>query len=324
MSYSDEVTMRRTIYQGTRRHWRLGGLIAIVVAAVAAASALALFGSRAAVARHETVLLVPPLQAGGAGWCLVKQSAAEENGGCSGVRARYPFLAQVLHTSSTPPEAAGILLTAPQVAAVSIGGGAPLATHAEPALPDGLRVVVWRIAGEQESNGGFPPSTTALAADGAAIPQAPGRGQPLITFLSTENTNGPANPQHGACSIAATTLPTLSAKRSEVVPKPTAYHSSIAGALIACATTEYSLNDRTLLASVLSDAADPGATPSTLPAMKPVAGHLGTFEAPGQEGPQVARRIPGGWLVVSKGGGEPQRLSLLGHLRATVRRLGAS
>jgi hypothetical protein len=313
--------MRLTKHQ---RKWRMSVLLGVAVAAALAATAVALFASRTAVARHETVLLVPPLQAGGAGWCLVRLSAAEEHGGCSGVKARYPFLAQVLYSNNPPAETGGILLTAPQVAAVSVGGGAPLATHTEAVLPDRLRVLEWRIAGERAGDTGFPPSTIPLASDGATIPLSPRRGEPLIVFLPTERTGGGAtNQRRGACSIAATTLPALSARRSEVLPKPTVYESPISGAFVACATTEYALDGSTLLATVLSQAARPGATPSALPAMKPVAGHAGTFEAPGQEGQLVARRVLGGWLIVSKGERQSQRLLLLEHLRASVRGLGS-
>lgn len=300
-----------------RRHWRLRVLLGLAAAVSLAATACAVGGSLTAVAQHEVILLVPPVQAGGAGWCLVTLSDAEQHGGCAGVRARYPIIAQTLHTNNPPAEAGGVLLTAPQVAAVSIGGSAPLATQAEPVLPAGLRVLKWRIAGERPTSQGFPPSITPRATDGAAIPQAPRRGRALITFLPTENLNGPLTPRHGACSIEATPLPALSVKGSSVIRKLTAYEGLIGDALMECATTEYVLAHSPILASVLVAAAHPGAKPAALPDMSSVAGHAGTFAAPGQEGPQVARRIQGGWLIVSKGAGKAQRLLLLEHLRAT-------
>ena len=299
------------------RNRRLRMLLGLAAAVSLVATACAVGGSLTAVAQHEVILLVPPVQAGGTGWCLVTLADAEQHGGCAGVRARYPIIAQTLEANNPPPEAGGVLLTAPQVAAVSVGGSAPLATHAESVLPDGLRVLKWRIAGERETTPGFPPSITLLAADGAAIPQAPRRGRPLITFLPTENLNGPLPPRHGVCSVEATRLPGLSVKDSSVSRNVSAYEGLIGDAFMECATTEYVLRHWRILASVLIDAAHPGAPSAALPDMRPVAGHAGTFAAPGQEGPQVARRIRGGWLIVSKGDGQSQRLLLLEHLSAT-------
>jgi hypothetical protein len=300
-----------------RRHWRVRVLLGLAAAVALAATACAAGGSLTAVAQHEVILLVPPVQAGGAGWCLVTLSDAEQHGGCAGVRARYPIIAQTLHTNSSPAEAGGDLLTEPQVAAVSVGGSAPLATQAESVLPSGLRVLKWRIADERPTSPGFPPTITPLAADGTAIPQSARRGRPLIVFLPTENLSGALTPRHGACAIEATRLPALSVKGSSVIRKVTAYQGLIGDAFMECASTEYVVRQSPILASVLIDAAHPGAEPSALPAMRPLAGHAGIFEAPGQEGPQVARRIRGGWLIVSKGAGDSQRLLLLDNLRAT-------
>jgi hypothetical protein len=54
--------------------------------------------------------------------------------------------------------------------------------------------------------------------------------------------------------------------------------------------------------------------------MKPLAGHLGIFEAPGDGNEMAARRIPGAWLVVEENDGIGLRvpLALLEHLRASV------
>ncbi len=93
-----------------------------------------------------------------------------------------------------------------------------------------------------------------------------------------------------------------------------AYTGLIGEAFMTCAKTEYLLNNWPISASVLMDAARPGRAPASLPAMRAVAGHGGTFNAPGEEGPQVARRVRGAWLVVSNGEDQNQRLTLLAHL----------
>jgi hypothetical protein len=88
---------------------------------------------------------------------------------------------------------------------------------------------------------------------------------------------------------------------------------------VSCAYTAYLFKNWPIVAGVLLDASRPGATPASLPAMQPLQGHPGIFQGPGVEGETIARRIPGAWLVVAKGEGLQQRLTLLQHLQATIR-----
>lgn len=53
---------------------------------------------------------------------------------------------------------------------------------------------------------------------------------------------------------------------------------------VGCADTTYLLGNRPLIAGVLLDAAHPGSTPASLPAMRPLAGHLGIFQDRESEG----------------------------------------
>jgi hypothetical protein len=69
---------------------------------------------------------------------------------------------------------------------------------------------------------------------------------------------------------------------------------------------------------MLLDAAHPGVTPAPLPGMQPLVGHSGVFIGPGPESGELARRIPGAWLVVADGEDLAQRLVLLEHLQAKV------
>jgi hypothetical protein len=69
---------------------------------------------------------------------------------------------------------------------------------------------------------------------------------------------------------------------------------------------------------MLLDAAHPGATPASLLGMRLLAGHRGVFIGPGSESGELARRIPGAWLLVSQGANISQRLTLLEHPHATL------
>ncbi|MGC2374142.1 MAG: hypothetical protein WA484_09740 [Solirubrobacteraceae bacterium] len=87
---------------------------------------------------------------------------------------------------------------------------------------------------------------------------------------------------------------------------------------VSCAYTAYLFKNWPIVAGVLLDASHPGTTPASLPAMLPLQGHPGIFQGPGDEGETIARRIAGAWLLVAKGQGLRQRLSLLRHLHAAV------
>jgi hypothetical protein len=158
---------------------------------------------------------------------------------------------------------------------------------------------------------------TPMGANGSTPVQAPRPGPRLAMYVVTKGLRDPAHPSTGVCGIRTTPLSGLKATGGSVILEQHAYPGLIGQAFVACASTGYLLNNWPILASLLIDAAQPGATPGPLPAMKPISGHAGTFEAPGEEGQQVARRVPGAWLVVSKGQGPQQRLALLEHLRAT-------
>jgi hypothetical protein len=284
----------------------------------------------AAVKGDEAVLLVPGLAAGEAGWCVLTRRETSEGSGCGAAVAGSPIVAQKIHTRSPPREAWGIVVTTSAVASVSVGSSAPLATAAERGLPVGLRAVVWRWPGETASSSGFPPQITPLNAHGEAIPQTVQRGPSLrpgsnrlLVELPSTNLRDLANPLSGPCTITAARLAGLTAGGASVVHALAGYRGLIGEAFLACASTEYTLDNWPISASVLVDAANPGRNPPGLPAMKHIPGQAGTFEAPGEEGPQVARRVRGGWLVVSNGDGQHQRLALLDHLRATIQRLAS-
>jgi len=105
-----------------------------------------------------------------------------------------------------------------------------------------------------------------------------------------------------------------------MVTEVPSFSGLIGRGFLSCASASYSLAGWPLLATVLVSASHPGAPPPNLPALKPIPGHPGLFEAPGaagEEGTLFARRVPGAWLVVSRAKAA-QRLALLDRLRVVL------
>ena len=134
----------------------------------------------------------------------------------------------------------------------------------------------------------------------------------------------PARPSTGACRIEATPFDGLRVDEGMVVRRVRAQPGLLGRAYLACASTRYTLGKWSLVAAILVDAASPGRFPARLFGMRAAAGHRGYFEAPGWPRTDVARRISGGWLVVTSGvdmlqsADMQQRLRLLEHLRGSV------
>lgn len=304
------------------RSWQRVSLAAsLVVVVVLFAAGCGLSSDPSAVATREAVVLLPPLNAGEAGWCLLTLGQAAE-GGCPATRVGHPIIAESLETRSPPAEAMGVDLTSSYVSAVSIDGGMSLPTRAERALPENLRAVVWVMPGETPHSAGFPPRPTPLDTYGHVMRQTSYgtarniRGG-LLVEVPSRTVENPADPPLGPCVIKAARVPGLTVQSAFVVSTVKAVGGLIGEALLACATTEYALAKWLMGASILVDAARPGVTPPPLPLMKPVVGHPNIFEEPGQLGPQVARRIRGGWLVVWGGKNRVERQMLVEHLRAS-------
>lgn len=313
------------------RHWRWD-LITISALVLALAACTVGCGTAAsdpptAVTRNETVVLLPALSAGDAGWCLLALPSAEEGeDGCPTTRTGYPIIAETWDTSASAPETRGLDVVSSDVAAVSFNGGAPLPTKAESVLPDHLRAVAWAIRGQTPAMAGSPFRPTPLDRHERALrqtlypPSSAIGGHGLRFEVPSHKVEDPVDPSSGPCVIRATRLPALVAKNARVVSTVRAYEGLLGEAFLACAMTEYTLARWPMGASVLVDVAHPGTAPPSLPLMKPVPGHIGVFEEPGQLGSQVSRRIPGGWLVVWGGRTQVQRLTLLDHLRASAPR----
>lgn len=280
------------------------------------------------------VALVPELEAGGAGWVVCVRPGAF---GCHSTYAfdgRWPMVSTSWGAEGPDMVTRGIAVTEPQVKAVAIDrlmspvdvqrpkwapvrGTGVLPTYGESGL-FGLRVVAVEIFGtlplEKGRIGG--PVFLPLNSRGHEIPFGP--------VLRSQILVAPVVKVHGAiyskgwpCRIASSPGgPRPFASQAVTALKP---RQDIAGGgFISCASAEYKVGGWTIVASVLVNARKPGARPAMLPGMRPMAGRPNVFEAPGREGPVLARRVKGGWLVVAEGHTIEQRQSIFDHVEAEV------
>jgi hypothetical protein len=295
-----------------------GGVVAAVIFVLTASSCA---GSADLISESREVLLVPSLNAGWVGWCVI--SVDPSFGGCPPGRSRPPILAESWSSGGPPRETDGYAVTTSQVVAVSFDGEPAIPTHAEAALPDGLRGVGLEIRGKsllEESE--TIPRFTPLNEKGEVIPrptEARSLPQgPLGMEVPTRNLRNPGHPTSGACRISAEHLNGLMVGGGSVITRIAAYSGLMGQGFLSCGSTSYNLDGWPLLAGMLLNASHPGSAPPRLAAMRPLLGHPGIFEAPGSEEEEmVARRVHGAWLVVARAKLK-QRLSLLEHLRATV------
>jgi hypothetical protein len=325
--------------RGRRAHGRAARLLrrgATVISSAmiasgcgAVATSVGRAGPRSGATDRYEVLLIPEINAGWAGWCFV--AVGVEGGACGNGENHAPVIGENWHGGEEPPETVGVAVTTNQVARVQIGhgnrsvatrvdDGKSVPTRGERRLPPGLRVVVIKIDGPHLGGAYFIP----LSADGAVIPQAPGEtASQLIQAIPTRRVSHPAEPSPGICELEMGARPRdLSATRGRVITEIHSYSGFVGDGFITCASTSYELAGWPLLATVLISASHPGASPPPLPAMKPLPGHPDVFttpggERPGPEGELYARRVEGGWLVVSKAK-SAQRLALLKDLRVTI------
>jgi hypothetical protein len=314
----------------------VGALGALAILACASASARPLAHYRYVLREwsHSSVELVPVLDGGAAGWCLVTRT--EESTGCSGgSTSAGPIIAETCW-DSRGINAKGVL-TASNVAAVSLEGGPAIPTHRYPTLPDGLRaVVVELLVRPGTSRHGLPhcPPLTPLNARGRRITRSGRHGAPLFVRLrswrrwnayphpETEQCvvfhggrpigkcHVPKHPPPGPCSLTlAHPVAGAVAERGDVLTRIEARGGLLGRAYLSCTSVRYGTPEPGARipeapegpkreAAVLLDAAHPGATPPPLPAMAELNGYAGVFLARGWNGPIVARRIPGAWVVV--------------------------
>ena len=277
--------------------------------------------------RPVALRVAPALEAGALGWeYIASEGDRGASGSCCSLLAHAAQLAsdsKVLGPGSGPWWWATVI-TAPQVAAVSVEGRAPVPTHAG-GLPYGMRqasvvvkhftaaLIAFNSHGRRITKAGFETLPKRRIFEGPYAPRSWSAGS--------------APPAAAACRLSASGLSGLSALGGAVVLHLKGYQAFESRAFQSCADTYYSLGGSTLQAAVLLDAQHPGSRPAALPGMKPIAEVPGVFEAPGgiMHNPGLARRqlaakrLPGAWLVVADGRNRAQQLQLLAHLSASIR-----
>jgi hypothetical protein len=291
--------------QGTTRHARAAGRAQAV-------------HPLAARPRGFGVRLVPVLTGGEVGWCSWFQGLGPGSGG--GSCAWTPTPSRPLLGAISSPYY-GVTVTTPQVAAILVNGRR-VHTVALPGLPYGLRAARIVIPATPRRVIAVPrpgPALVALDASGHPIPQSPPKSAYLVSSRYWQH---PAARARGACALRASGVPGLSPQRGHVANAILPYPGRIIGrAFFSCIDAEYYLKRWDLDAAILLDAAHPGTPPAAIPGLRPMASAPGYFNGPGDShGDLTARRVGGAWLVVAGGSGPGQRIGVLRHLTASIRR----
>jgi len=213
-----------------------------------------------------------------------------------------------------------VAVTIPQVASVLVDGQRRVDPVPLPGLPYGLRGARIVTANESCTSSGrlahhqTGPTLIALDSQGHPIPQQDTRVPVQATVHSWHS---PGIPPHGSCGLQATGLSGLSVNGGEVADAIRPFRGGLIGhAFLPCIETIYHLHGMPLRAMVVLDAADPHVRPAPIPGFKPVRGSAGFFA---EGGTLTARRSGNAWLIVGQGRNLAQRISLLSHLKDTIK-----
>ncbi len=246
------------------------------------------------------VVLSPAVEAGWVGWCMTVRSSGPSTEPCADVRAHGSILAE-RWLRGAGRSVRGLAVTESSVLAVALANGSVIPTRSERALPDGLRAVVvevkegGKLSAKALIEGGFKPTK-----DG----RRPARSNERLGYeVRGEGWHAPATPPHKSCEITTIAQTEFHPVRGGVVSEEASYRGLVGRAFLSCSDTEYVSSDgeASLLTGMLVNAAHPAGEPGPLPDMTPVRGHPSFFEALGEGGEIVAKRIPGAWLVVASG-----------------------
>jgi hypothetical protein len=199
-------------------------------------------------------------------------------------------------------------------------------------LPTGWRGVVveaWGASSGEYERGLFglsvpkpPPlprsAFTAFNANGQPMGEARHQGSPLEFHAPSQQWSRVGHEPRGVCGLRSVGLDALTFEGGGVMTAVKPHRNARGREFVDCVHASYLLAGWRLTVDLLLDAAHPGSTPASLPAMRLLAGHPGVLAGRGIEGEAIARRVPGAWLVVSNGENTRQRLALLGHLIAII------
>ena len=303
-----------------RRFLKLGAVIVVALCMLSASACSASVSSDGVISQPESVFLVPNLNVGRVGWCVVEPSG----GFCPEGPAQGPIIAQGWTQYGPPATAEGYAVTTGKVAAVSLGFGSPIPTHRDRALPDGLREVSVKvdIVKALPSLGSTAHRFRFLPLDSEDMPMRQGvtQDEPLSLRdgFVVPSASGGRRRAPAICSLGAARSDELKFVRGSAVSKVRSYRGLTGQGFLSCASNTYSWHGVLLQASILLNAEDPGAAPRALPAMRSLLGSPSLVRATGFEGELVGRRIKGGWIVVGRGTLE-QRAGLLGQLKGMIR-----
>lgn len=277
---------------------------------------------------HGFEAQLAPWLEGGVGWSLVFELPGHRHW----YRPIDPMEGELIVVENSGPGSPSPAiemeaLTSSDVAAVSIGGSAPIPTESRPGLPVSLRAVAVEIRGDARQLERFvllnrPLRFTPLDAHDNVLP--PPDLNPLRGLALSSATQGiiwqrPEPIARGLCDIKVAGVPGLTPEHGEGVTHLKGVQGLIGDGFITCVDTEYHLHNTPLTAAILLDAAHPGAaTPVAIPDIARVQRHSGVFSAAGVHGRLLARRVHNAWVVVEGGKGLQQRLTVLEHLRATI------
>lgn len=262
-------------------------------------------------------MLVPVIEVGSAGWCIRESGGGATGYSCAGDSVVEPIIDQSWSSGEGVWE--GDAVTTSVVSAVSIDGGPSIRTYRALGLPGGWRTVAVEVRGFRKSGRRRRLRFTPLNAKGQRLRERLASFRLLVTGLPAQSVADSSPLAIGSCHIEQwAPLSGLSIERESTLIHVAPMSGLLNGALMPCASAIYHMEGTQVSVSVLVNAAHPGRTPVTLPAMQPLKGHAGVFQAPGVESEMAARRIPGGWLVVSGGAGLEQRVLILEHLWATI------
>ncbi len=306
---------------GKRLGISAGVLIAVVCGAIVAMNSSATVTpslSWHASDRPYQFFLTAPVGAGDVGWCLNFKATNEGGSSCGfapHTKPEGPILSESWGSSGPPEISQTQVVTTKEVADVSVDGGAPIPTRAQPRLPDELRAVLLEASGSSKSFS--PPELGARDASGHPLP-APLRHHREQAELEAFGWHSPGRPTHGPCEISVAHVTGLTAQWGAAIKAIRPVEGLLGKPFLGCTDTEYYLHDWPLDVGVVLDATDPGTEPAPLPQMKPVSGRPGYYGAPGNQASILGRRLKGAWLLVEGGKDLQQRLTVLGHARAAI------
>jgi hypothetical protein len=277
-------------------------------------------GKLAVPVRESEVRLVPGLEGGWVGWCMIVRAGAEHSTRCPVAPRPEPvgYESWEAHASATR----GVALVGASTEAVAVDDDDTAVATAPVSGISGLSAALVELSAPFPAASHwfdeFEPVFRSIRNSGSRGLSAPEDAYSVT--LPASGWQAPQSPPAGVCSLTASHLAGLRPRFGHVVTSLSPTRGIAGGGFASCIDTEYSLARSALDAAVLLDAAQPGtAAPAAPPNAAPVRQHPGLFSAPGWNGQILARRAGDAWLAVEGGASLRQREQVLSHLRASVR-----